>query len=176
MAEKGLIHIYYGGGKGKTTAAAGLALRAAGRGLKVWFVQFLKSSDSGEITELRSLPGVTVLRGKGTCKFASAMDDSERENARNIHDEHLACAVKAARAGECSLLVLDEVIDAYTLGLLEPEPLLELLRDKPPELELVLTGHSLPEELAEHADYITEMRKLRHPYDSGVAAREGVEY
>ncbi len=153
MTELGLIHIYTGPGKGKTTAAVGLAVRAAGRGIPVVFVQLMKNRPTGEVEVLSRLPGVTVLRGKAGAGFSSAMTPEERAR----------------------LLVLDEVMAALKHGLLDREPLQQLLDQRPEGTELVLTGRDAPEWLLERADYITVMEKRRHPYDRGIAARPGIE-
>jgi len=173
---KGLIHIYTGDGKGKTTAALGLALRAAGRGKRVLFVQFLKGSQTGELLSLKKLPNVTVLRPENDYGFYFQLSDAQKAALCKEHERLLNAAFDAATLGTCDLLILDEVIPAYTLGALDRIKLLELVSHKPEELELVLTGRDAPEELLQYADYITEMRCIRHPYEKGLPAREGVEY
>lgn len=173
----GLIHIYYGDGKGKTTAALGLALRASGCGKNVVIVQFLKDWKCGELTPLAQLPGITVLRGKASGGvFIHEMNDEDKKATKMIHDENLKKALNMQKDGQCDLLVLDECIDAYNLGVLDAEFFEGLLNEKPEALELVLTGHSPDARFLERADYVTEMVKRKHPYDSGVAARRGIEY
>jgi cob(I)alamin adenosyltransferase len=173
----GLTHVYYGMGKGKTSAALGLALRASGSGMKVVIVQFLKDTASGELAQLRLLPNVTVLRGKDPAKvFSFEMDDAERAVTRRIHDENLAKAITLVREGDCDVLILDEALDALELGLLDPGAFSELLCGKPPSLELVITGHSPIDWVMQAADYVTQMTKIKHPYDSGVMGRRGVEF
>lgn len=172
----GLLHIYTGEGKGKTTTAAGLAARAAGHGIPVVFLQFLKGGPSGEIESFARLPGITVLRGKAGQKFVSAMSPEERRETRALQDANLRRAAALARAGRCGLLVLDEVMAALRYGLVDEGLLRELLADPPAGVELVLTGRDAPGWLLEQADYVTEMRKIRHPYDRGITAREGIEY
>ncbi len=172
----GLIHLYTGEGKGKTTAALGLALRAAGRGIPVVILQFLKGRPTGELAALERLPGVTVLRGAQGLGFASSMTPDQRERCKGRHDKMLRQGLAAAREGRCGLLILDEVTGALSHRLLEESPLRAYLRDPVPGVELVLTGRDPPEWLLDRADYVTEMKKIRHPYDKGIAAREGVEY
>ena len=175
--SKGLTHIYYGNGKGKTTAALGLALRASGCGLKVVIVQFLKDWKCGELDSLAHLPNVTVLRGKAFGgKFIRDMSDEEKAATKALQDENLKKALELQESGQCDLLVLDEAIDAYQLGVLDAELFMRLLENKPVPLELVITGHKPAEKLLVHAEYVTEMVKRKHPYDSGVAARRGVEF
>ena len=111
---KGLIHIYCGDGKGKTTAATGLAVRAAGCGMKVLLVQFLKGQETGELRALAHIPGITVLRGKASEKFTFQMDERELQQTYDLNTKNLLTAVEQARAGACDLLVLDEVMGALS--------------------------------------------------------------
>lgn len=173
----GLTHVYYGDGKGKTTAALGLALRASGCGKNVVIVQFLKDWKCGELNPLALLPGITVLRGKAPgSMFVKEMNDEELIKTKTIHDENLVKALYMQKNGQCDLLVLDEAIDAYHLGVLDAEMFEELLSNKPETLELVITGHNPDKRLLELADYVTEMVKRKHPYDSGITARSGIEF
>ena len=174
---KGLTHIYYGDGKGKTTAALGLALRASGCGKSVVIVQFLKNWNCGELDSLALLPGVVVLRGKaGGSSFLPGMSDEEKVATKAIHDENLKKAIVLQGEGRCDLMILDEAVEAYSLGLLDAVLFETLLHNKPEPLELVITGHSADARLLRYADYVTEMVKRRHPYDSGVKARRGIEF
>ena len=122
MAKKGLTHLYYGSGKGKTTAALGLALRASGAGLRVVIVQFLKDRPCGELTQLALLPNITVLRGKAGKAFIRGLDEAEREATREIQNANLQRARVLVQRGQCDLLILDEALDACQLGLLD-EPI-----------------------------------------------------
>ena len=177
MNENGLIHFYYGNGKGKTTAALGLALRASGCGKNVVIVQFLKDWKCGELDSLSLLKNVTVFRGKSSGGvFVWDMSDQEKAETKTIHDENLKKAIELDRKGQCDLLILDEAAEAFNLGLISPELFEGLLNNKPEKLEIVITGHSPNEWLINRADYVTEMVKHKHPYDRGVAARHGVEY
>ena len=173
----GLTHIYFGNGKGKTTAALGLALRAAGCGNSVVIVQFLKDWKCGELNSLALVPNVTVLRGKASGGvFVHDMSEEQKAGTKAIHDENLIKALEMQKSGLCDLLVLDEAIDAYRLGVLDAGLFEGLLGNKPDSLELVITGHSPDAGLLERADYVTEMVKRKHPYDSGISARRGVEF
>lgn len=173
MTETGLVHLYCGDGKGKTTAAMGLALRAAGNGLPVVIAQFLKDGQSGECRILRELPGVEVLAANPCGKFSFQMDERERAETR----ESLAALLRdaAGRAKSPGLLVLDEVCGAVSAGLLDVEDVLRFLETKPDALEVVLTGRDPCERLCQAADYQSEIQKRRHPFDRGIAAREGIE-
>jgi len=173
----GLVHIYYGNGKGKTTAALGLALRASGSGKKAVIVQFLKDWSSGELESLALIPNITVLRGKASGGvFIHEMTDEQRAATTLIHNNNLKQALKLQSEGTCDILVLDEVIDAINLNVLDPALINELLDSKPDGLELIITGHNPSASLLQRADYITEMVKHKHPYDEGVTARKGIEF
>lgn len=170
-----MLHIYCGDGKGKTTAAFGLAARWAGRGGKAVIAQFLKSADSGERYALAHVPGVELLPAPEKVKFVFAMDAAEKAAER---ERCLALLHETAErlAAGCGLAVLDECCGALSTGLLTLAEVENFLDRCPPETEVVLTGREPPETLLERADYITEMRKLRHPYDAGKTARLGVEW
>ena len=176
MNKKGLIHVYYGLGKGKTTAALGLALRASGWGWKVIIVQFLKSAPCGELFSLSQLSNITVLRGKAGKGFVEAMDETMKKETKKTHDANLRQAVGLVRKGQCDLLVLDEVLDALQFGLIDEEEFAGLIHNKPPALELVITGHKPIQWVVDQADYVTEMCKVKHPYDIGIKARKGIEF
>lgn len=173
--QQGLVQIYYGDGKGKTTAAFGLAFRCAGWGRKVVIAQFLKSRACGEVMAAERFPELTVLRTKEIHKFTFQMNEEEKAaTARNCQDLFRQATALAAEQ-QARLLVMDEVIDAAR-GLLPMDELCAFLDNKPEELEVVMTGHSLPQELADRADYITFVRKEKHPYDKGVMARKEIEF
>ena len=169
--EQGCIHLYCGEGKGKTTAAMGLALRALGSGRKVVIVQFLKGRQSGEILLLQSL-GARIFRGKAGLKFSFQMSDEEKIETRILQTEHLCQALEC----EADLLVLDEACSAWQTELVDRELLQKAVLEKPGAREVVLTGRNPPEWMWEAADYITEMFCHRHPYEKGLPAREGVEF
>ena len=170
---QGLLHVYTGSGKGKTTAAVGLCVRARGAGLAVVFAQFLKGSATSELQPLASL-GVRVVRCKSTPAFYSRMTPAEQARCREEQRRGFAQAVKAApRQG---LLVLDELCCALALGALEPAPVRAFLEARGSNLEVVCTGRGAPEWLLEMADYVTEMRAEKHPFARGIPARRGIEY
>lgn len=171
----GLIHIYCGDGKGKTTAAVGLAVRCAGRGNKVLLVQFLKSRDSGELYSLAKLPDIEVMRGKESKKFTFQMNEEEKHALLIEHNKMFEQVLAKIKNGGYSLLILDEVIGALNAKVFEMPKLIEFLRHKPENLEVVLTGRNPATELVEIADYVSEMRKVKHPMDRGIMAREGIE-
>ena len=171
-----MIHLYCGDGKGKTTAAFGLALRAAGQGRTVVIAQFLKGENSGERRALRDQPQVILLPLPEQVKFLFDMSEEERQaEAERQQTLFLAAWQSVPAEGPC-LLVLDELCAALTTGMLSSEMVLDRLDRCAPELEVVMTGREPPDDLLERADYITEMRKLRHPYDRGRGARRGIEW
>ena len=174
---KGLIHIYTGDGKGKTTAAIGLGVRACGRGMKVMMAQFLKSAPTGEVYSLKSLePDFVLCRGTGSKKFTWQMDESEKVQAAAEQQAIFNYAVNAAQNGECDLLILDEVLGAITTGMIEKEQLVSFIRNKPDKLELVLTGRNADPELIGLADYVSEIMAVKHPAEKGIHARKGIEF
>ena len=177
MDAEGLIHFYYGDGKGKTTAALGLALRASGWGQNVVIVQFLKDWKCGELSSLEHVPNVTIFRGKSSGGiFFHELSDEEKAATKIIHDDNLRKALELQKNGRCDMLILDEAVDAYQLGVLDASLLEGLIDNKPELLELVITGHNPDARLLERADYITEMVKRKHPYDNGIVARRSIEY
>ena len=169
--EKGLVHLYCGDGKGKTTAAVGLALRALGRGKTVTFVQFLKGGSSGEIAPLRAC-GAAVLSGQAGTRFVFQMNEEEKAAVRAWNDSLLREAI----AGPCDLLVLDELCAARTFDLADKDLAMQAVLSRPQAREIVITGRDPEPWMLEAADYVTEMCCRKHPYASGVSARAGIEY
>jgi len=167
-----MIHLYTGEGKGKTTAAMGLAIRAAGRGKKVVIVQFLKGTDSGELHSLRLIPDITVIRNNEAKGFFHTVPPEIRLKIIEENNENL----RSALAMPYDLIVLDEICAAYDLEAVNRKAVDDLLRGFSPEKELVLTGRNPPKHFCDAADYISEIHKVKHPYDRGVQAREGIEY
>ena len=176
MNRRGLIHIYYGYGKGKTTAALGLVLRACGYDMKVVIVQFLKEMRTGELISLENLPNVTVFRGAATAEFTNTMSKDEKDRTTNIHNNNLEKALKLVDEDQCDLLVLDEVLDAYQMGMVDEKLFERIVLNKPKGLELVITGHKKTDWVMKKGDYITEMVSVKHPYSKGIRARKGIEF
>lgn len=171
--KTGLVHIYCGDGKGKTTAAVGQALRCAGGGGRVLFFQFLKSNVSGERSALGSIDGIELRDGPDDMKFVWNMTDEEKAGAREYYTKRFR--ELCAEAGDFDMLVLDEVIPALKYDFVPAEELLEFLRSKPDGLEVVMTGREPEKKLVELSDYVTEMKKIKHPFDRGVAMRKYIE-
>lgn len=169
--DKGLVHLYWGEGKGKTTAAVGLALRMLGSGGTVTVVQLLKDGQSSELEPLRRL-GARVYSGQPGTKFFSQMSPEEREEVRARHNDLLRQALESP----CDLLILDEACAAFRLGMVEENLLRRAVLERPAGREVVLTGRDPAPWMQEAADYSTEMCCHKHPYRQGIAARKGVEY
>jgi cob(I)alamin adenosyltransferase len=172
--DKGLVQVFTGNGKGKTTAALGTVLRALGHGLRVYIVFFMKGDyDYGEYRALSQLPGVdTASFGLRRFTDPDNISPEEIEQARLA----LAAARKAIKSGNYDLVVLDEVNVALGFKLIELEDVVKLIQDKPADVELILTGRYADARLIELADLVTEMVKIKHPFDQGIKARKGIEY
>ncbi|MEG2931030.1 MAG: cob(I)yrinic acid a,c-diamide adenosyltransferase [Ruthenibacterium sp.] len=169
--RQGLVHLYWGDGKGKTTAAMGLAVRALGAGWRVTVVQFLKNGQSAELASLQKL-GASVYSGKADTKFTVYMTDAERAAASVLHTQLL----QQALAKPCVLLILDEACAVWQLAMVEPDVLKRAVLERPAGREVVLTGRDPADWMRAAADYSTEMRCCKHPYDTGAIARKGVEF
>ncbi|MDR1185575.1 MAG: cob(I)yrinic acid a,c-diamide adenosyltransferase [Coriobacteriales bacterium] len=181
---EGLLHLYTGSGKGKTTAAVGLAVRAAGTGCPVIFAQFLKDGPSGELVSLEAL-GIPILRSQERLGFTFLMNDEKRALCTSEQRLILAAVAKTLASiegkktdgcGPQRLVVLDEVLDALDLGFLDEDELRAFIDTLPVGTELVLTGRQAPAWLIDQAAYHTEFRKLKHPYDQGTPARKSIEF
>ena len=168
-----MIHLYCGDGKGKTTAAVGLAVRAAGCGMRVLFVQFFKSGKSSEVIALEKLGIATVRPGVHYGRYKS-LDEERKAEVRDSYGELLNDVI--AHAVEYDLIVLDEAVSTYGYAMIDREQLMEFLRQEGSRREIVLTGRDPLPGLTDAADYVTEMKKVKHPFDGGIAARQGIEY
>jgi cob(I)alamin adenosyltransferase len=174
LLAKGLVQVFTGEGKGKTTAALGAVIRALGHGLRVYIAFFMKGSyPDGEGSILSRLPNVTLANFGGR-EFVdpAKVKPIEKEQAR----QGLAAVRQAILSGSYDLVVLDEINLAVAWKLVELDEVVKLIRDKPSSVELILTGRQADTRLVELADLVTEMVKIKHPYDKGVGARQGVEY
>ena len=169
-----MIHVYCGDGKGKTTAALGLIARHVGAGGHAVLAQFLKSLPTGELATLEKL-GVPVYRNELPHGFFPNMSEEMKQQVREMHNHTLAEVTDLAKANECSLLVLDELNAALSLALIDREAVFALLNDHG-EAELVITGRNPCEEVLTRADYVTEMKLVKHPYEKGIKARKGIEF
>jgi len=170
----GLVELFTGNGKGKTSAALGVAIRALGHGLRVHIVYFMKGDyPYGEQKTLSQLPSISFARfGQREFVDPANVKPEEREQARQALEE----ARRAVLSGEYDLVVLDEVNVAAAWKLVDVEDVIELIKQKPEKVELVLTGRYADEKLIELADLVTEMKEIKHPYRKGITSRKGFEY
>jgi len=173
---QGLVHIYTGDGKGKTTAAVGLGIRACGRGLRVLMVQFLKGSPTGEVKTIEKLnPGFVIHRGNEIKKFTWEMSMEELEEAKRVQQEIFNYAGSAASSNAWDMIILDEIMAAVAADMVSIADVAGFIKSKPCDLEVVLTGRNAPNELIQLADYVSEIKAVKHPMDKGIPAREGIE-
>lgn len=171
---KGYIQVYTGDGKGKTTAALGLALRAAGHGFRTYFGQFLKGQPSGEIIAAQKLSPLITFEQFGRKKFIMVTEDFEEEDY-HLAAEGLKKCLEAMLSSEYQIVVMDEINVAMNLGLIKEEEVYQFLDKKPEKVEVILTGRYAPESIIERADLVTEMVCRKHYYEKGVRARKGIE-
>jgi cob(I)alamin adenosyltransferase len=170
---KGLIQVYTGDGKGKTTAALGLALRAAGRNMKVLIVQFMKKWDYGELHSAKLISNIT-LKTFGTKEFVykGKVKKIDYEEAKKA----FSFGIEGMQSGDYDIVIFDELNMALYYELLDLKEVVEKLKEKPDNVEVVITGRRAPQEIIEIADLVTEMKEVKHPYQKGVEARRGIEY
>ncbi|WP_139375985.1 cob(I)yrinic acid a,c-diamide adenosyltransferase [Clostridium oryzae] len=175
--ERGYVQVYTGNGKGKTTAAFGLAIRAVGDGMKVYIVQFLKTSPTGEVEAIKKLAdNIKVFRFEKKRGFFWTLNDEEKTELKKEVQKAYEFVQQVIENEKCDILILDEIMGAITNKLLTETQVLELIEKKPLTMELVLTGRNVPEAIAKKADLITEMKDIKHYMNEGVTARKGVEY
>ncbi|MEK6857016.1 MAG: cob(I)yrinic acid a,c-diamide adenosyltransferase [Nanoarchaeota archaeon] len=201
-SRNGLVHVITGDGRGKTTSSLGLALRAIGQGFKVYMIQFLKSGDTGELFAVKKyLPSMTIVQfgkdaledkqlkmfeyeggnkveikpvgPKGGGKYYHFPSDNEEAEPARRALEH---AFNIIKKGEHDVVILDEINCSLKKGLIPIQAALDLIKEKPQHVELLFTGRDAPKELMEVADYVSEVRRIKHPYDRGILARRGIEY
>lgn len=174
---KGLVIVFTGQGKGKTTAALGMAMRSVGHRHRVAVVQFIKGGlRTGEKAAARLLaPHLDWTSGGKGATFGPQNVATPEEHRRAAQDT-LRIAQEKIRSGEYRMVILDEALGAIKAGLVTLDQLLTLVREKPPRLHLVLTGRDAPQEILDAADLVTEMRLVKHPYEQGIAAQRGVEF
>ena len=177
MGKDGLVIVYTGKGKGKTTAALGMALRAIGYDYKVCMIQFIKGSwHYGEMTSSKRLEPEFELTAVGR-GFVGIMDDkSPIEDHKKIADEALAIAQEKITSEKYNIVILDEINYAVNLGLVKIDDVLKLIQTKPANVNLVLTGNHVKDEIIELADLVTEMREIKHPFKSGIRAKKGIDF
>ncbi|MHB1485582.1 MAG: cob(I)yrinic acid a,c-diamide adenosyltransferase [Saccharofermentanales bacterium] len=178
MNETGMIHLYYGDGKGKTTAAIGLAIRAAGCGFDVVFLQFMKSWDSGELAVFKNIPNINLVRSRKFDGFSWDWTSQQKEQIKKWNEDLFFDAInsKDLLDGCPRMIVFDELLNAIDKDLIDSNAVMDFLKNKPEALEVVLTGRKISDELLEIADYASEIRNVKHPYERGIIGRKGIEY
>ncbi len=170
----GLIHIYCGDGKGKTTAACGLAIRALGADMSVVFCQFFKDGSSSEVKSLKTFENLTYLKSEIDLPRFAKMNEEQKTVASKYYSELFQKAINKAK--KCDVLVLDEVISTYNYDFLSEIDVIGLLKDLSPNCEIILTGRNPSNDLIEISDYVSEIKKIKHPFDESVSARKGIEF
>ncbi len=174
--KKGMVQVYTGAGKGKTTAAMGLALRAAGRGLRVFICQFMKGMQTGEVLIIKErLSDLIEIHQCGGKEFIMDRNSPPPEAVEKAK-QALSLSRSALLSGKYDLVILDEVNVAVYFHLIKEEEVLALIKEKPSHVELVLTGRRAPASVMEAADLVTEMREVKHYFRAGVSARKGIEF
>ena len=171
-----LLHIYCGDGKGKTTEAKWLAVRETGSSMRVLFDRFLKNEFSGELKILDQIPEIEVLHLEKSYGFFKTLSEKEQEEVREMYGRLWDTIQRKISTGDYDMLVIDEFMAAYRYGLIPNEEAVQFLKDRPDNLEVVLTGRDPSDELLELADYISEVKMVRHPFEKGIRARKGIEY
>lgn len=169
-----MLQVYTGDGKGKTTACVGLCIRSAGAGKKVLFTQFLKDGSSSEIGVLERITGVDCYKATRSLGFIKYMSEEEFAFACRYYMEYFEDIIE--KSSDYDIIILDELIGAYNHGVLDMKRVLEFLYQNKDTKEIVISGRDLPEELEELADYISDIKKMRHPFDKGIMARKGIEF
>jgi len=171
---KGYVQLYTGNGKGKTTAALGLALRACGYGMKTYIGQFMKGQHYGELDAVKKLDGLVTIEQYGLPEFCTPSDPPDPEQVEAAR-RGLARIKEIVSSAEYDIVVMDEVSTAIYFKLIALEDVVEIAKSKPQSVELVITGRYAPDGLIELADLVTEMKEVKHYYTKGVSARDGIE-
>lgn len=174
--EKGLIHIYTGEGKGKTTSAVGLATRALGHGLKVYYAHFMKRPEKYGYNEIQSLKklGATILSYTSGHPFCDS--SIKKETLQEEMEEAIIRLSEFIQNDPPDLLIMDEILITIRDNFFSEEKLLNFIQDKPEQTELVLTGRAVTEKIMEQADYVSRIEKVKHPFDKGILGRRGIEF
>ncbi len=172
----GLIQIYTGEGKGKTTASVGLSVRAAGRGLKVLFAQYLKSGDSGEVNILGKISGLDYMQVNKNPKFLWKASEDDRIVMYDENNNSLDVLMDSIKENKYDLIIMDEMIHCINKNIVDINKLRSFLESDLRRCEVVLTGRDAPGWLIDIADLVTEMKAVKHPYSGGMRSREGIEY
>ena len=171
----GLVHIYFGDGKGKTTTGMGLCVRAAGYGYRVLIYQFMKNNKTSERNILEKIENITIVNGLEQEKFSFQMTEQEKKERRAFYNSQFEKVTKKAVEEDFDVLFLDETIYTISAGLLDEKLVLDFLKTKPDKLEVILTGNTPSADMIAAADYVSQIKKIKHPFDEGQASRMGIE-
>jgi cob(I)alamin adenosyltransferase len=175
--KNGYVQVYTGDGKGKTTAAVGLAVRAAGNGYNVFMVQFLKGGKTGEIESAKKMsPFFNIFRFEKKRGFFWTLSDEEKIELKAEVQNAYAFCKEALIEEKCDILIMDEIMGALSNKLISEEQVLELIENKPDNIELILTGRNVPKAIIDKANLVTEMKDIKHYFNEGVPSREGIEF
>lgn len=171
-----MLHVYHGDGKGKTTCAIGLAVRGAGAGMNILIIQFLKGSKTGELDSLAKIPNIKILRNSKDYGFINTMTKDQLDIVKNEHNANLTKAFKLTEEQKCDMLILDELTYVYDMNLIDKEKIDDLIKNASKNIEIVITGRNPDKLFLESADYVTEMKLQKHPFEKGISARKGIEF
>jgi len=174
--KKGLVHIYTGDGKGKTTACAGLALRMAGSGGRVLYSFMQKGVKSSEVKLIESIDGIDVLQVCTMTKFSYLQNAEEKAEYQKQHTEGLKEIIYLCQSGIYDMVIVDEAVGAILEKAVTLDAVLDLINTRPKKCEIVLSGRKPPIELITAADYVSEIKAIKHPFEKGINARKGIEY
>lgn len=174
--KKGYVQIYTGDGKGKTTAALGLAVRGAGANLNVMIAQFIKGMDTSELNILKNIDNITVLRYMTSKKFFCNMTEDEKKQVKAEMRKLLVDTIKLSKEKQCDIVIFDELLGALHGGFISKEEIVNLLENKPDGCEYVITGRAAPDWLVKRADLVSSIEAVKHYMDAGVNARKGIEF
>ena len=175
--KKGYVQVYTGNGKGKTTAAVGLGVRAVGDGMRVFMIQFLKSGETGELKSTKKFgEDFQIFRFEEKRGFVWTLTEEEKQEVKKEIKVAYNFALEVLRENKCDILILDEVMGVLGNKFLTTEDVINLINEKPENMELILTGRNVPKEIIDKVDLVTEMKDIKHYFEAGVPAREGIEY
>jgi len=174
--KRGLVHIYTGNGKGKTTAAMGLALRASGYGYKIFILQFLKARKTGEKLAVKNIDSITYKRANTSAKFTVQMNEKEKKVLKEEIKKSWQDLKNNMSKSNYDILILDEIMAVINNKFISEKQIIDFVDSKPRELEVVMTGRNAPQKLIERADYVTEMKLIKHPFTQNIKARKGIEF
>lgn len=174
--KKGYLQIYTGNGKGKTTAALGLAIRAAGAGMNVIFSQFVKSMNTSELNIINNIDNIKVFRYASSKKFAWDMNDEEKAELKNEMQLQLKDTIRTSKEKQCDVVVFDELLGAFHGEYIGKQDILDIIENRPESCEYIITGRAAPDWLIEKADLVSSVEPIKHYMDEGVNARKGIEF